>query len=91
MNIVQVTLFEDTTKKRYTYKLPNDITLKKGYIVRVRNSDGREVPATCVTDSEVLSDNAVNMVMGGKNVCSSVIGMYSYMDFKLVESIFDKV
>ena len=29
MNVVQVNLFEDKYKKRYTYKVPNNITLSK--------------------------------------------------------------
>lgn len=88
-NIVQVNLFEDPSKKRYTYKLPLGITLKSGYIVKVRNANGRELPAVCITNSEELSENAVEMVMGGPEhkVTSSVVGIYSYMDFDLVAAI----
>lgn len=90
MNVVQVTLFEDITKKWYTYKVPEGIRIKKGYIVKVKNRDGREIPAVCVTDSEELSDNAVNMVMNGEKVVSSVIGMFSYMPFDLIAAISSK-
>ena len=87
MNVVQVNLFEDQNKKRYTYKVPGGISLKKGYIVKVRNRDGRELPAVCISDSEELSDNAIAMIMSGERVTSNVIGIFSYMDFDLIAAI----
>lgn len=84
MNIVQVNFINNITQKRYTYKVPNGISLKKGDIVRVRNKDNKEAIAVCVTDSESLSDNAVNMVMGGLDVLSSVIGVYNLVEFQEV-------
>lgn len=80
MNIVQVN-FINGIAQRYTYKVPNGISLKKGDIVRVRNKDNKEAIAVCVTDSESLSDNAVDMVMGGLDVLSSVIGVYNLVEF----------
>lgn len=82
MNIVQVNFINSITQKRYTYKVPNGISLNKGDIIRVRNKDGKEAIATCVTDSENLSGNAVDMVMGGLDVLSDVIGVYNLVKFQ---------
>jgi hypothetical protein len=82
MNIVQVNFINSITQKRYTYKVPNGISLNKGDIIRVRNKDGKEAIATCVTDSENLSDNAVDMVMDGLDVLSDVIGVYNLVKFQ---------
>lgn len=82
MNIVQVNFINSITQKRYTYKVPNGISLNKGDIIRVRNKDGKEAIAVCVTDSENLSDNAVDMVMDGLDVLSDVIGVYNYIKFQ---------
>lgn len=79
MNVVQV---NSITQKRYTYKVPNGISLNKGDIIRVRNKDGIEAIAVCATDSENLSDNAVDMVMGGLEVLSDVIGVYNLVKFQ---------
>ena len=82
MNIVQVNFINSITQKRYTYKVPNGISLNKGDIIRVRNKDGKEAIAVCVTDSENLSDNAVDMVMDGLDVLSDVIGVYNLVKFQ---------
>ncbi len=82
MNIVQVNFINSITQKRYTYKVPNGISLNKGDIIRVRNKDGKEAIAVCVTDSENLSDNAVDMVMDGLDVLSDVIGVYNLVEFQ---------
>lgn len=82
MNIVQVNFINSITQKRYTYKVPNGISLNKGDIIRVRNKDGKEAIAVCVTNSENLSDNAVDMVMGGLDVLSNVIGVYNLVKFQ---------
>lgn len=85
MNIVQTNLIESCSQKRYTYKVPEDITLKKNDIVRVRNKNGKngkETIMVCVTDSENLSDNAVDMVMDGLNVLDNVIGVYNLVKFQ---------
>lgn len=84
MNIVQVKLIENYSQKRYTCKVPKDITLKKNDIVRVRNKNGKngkETIMVCVTDSENLSDNAVDMVMDGLNVLDNVVGVYNLVKF----------
>lgn len=78
MNVVQVRLLEDKNAKRYTYKVPGDIILSKGSIVRTRNKNGKECIAVCVTDSENLSDNAIDMVMSGNKVISNVTGIYTF-------------
>lgn len=82
INIVQVNFINSITQKRYTYKVPNGISLNKGDIIRVRNKDGKEAIAVCVTNSENLSDNAVNMVMDGLDVLSDVIGVYNLVKFQ---------
>lgn len=82
MNIVQVNFINSITQKRYTYKVPNGINLNKGDIIRVRNKDGKEAIAVCVTNSENLSYNAVDMVMGGLDVLSDVIGVYNLVKFQ---------
>lgn len=75
--VVQVRLFSDSNAKRYAYNVPESLELHKGDIVRVRNKDGKEAIAFCVTDSEHLSDNAVDMLMSGQNILSNVIGKYT--------------
>lgn len=85
MNIVQTNLIESYSQKRYTYKVPEDITLKKNDIVRVRNKNGKngkETIMVCVTDSENLSDNAVDMVMDGLDVLDNVVGVYNLVKFQ---------
>ncbi len=82
MNIVQVNFINSITQKRYTYKVPNGISLNKGDIIQVRNKDGKEAIAVCVTNSENLSDNAVDMVMDGLDVLSDVIGVYNLVKFQ---------
>lgn len=82
MNIVQVNFINSITQKRYTYKVPNGIGLNKGDIIRVRNKDGKEAIAVCVTNSENLSDNAVDMVMDGLDVLSDVVGVYNLVKFQ---------
>lgn len=85
MNIVQVKLIENYSQKRYTCEVPKDITLKKNDVVRVRNKNGKngkETIMVCVTDSENLSDNAVDMVMDGLNVLDNVVGVYNLVKFQ---------
>lgn len=87
MNIVQVNLIEDKYKKRYTYKVPNNITLSKNDVVMVKNQNHSEHTAICVTDSEDLSDNAIDMIMGGTEVLSEVIGEYKFYKFETNNAI----
>lgn len=81
MNVVQVRHFADLSAKRYTYNVPAGIKLAKDDIVLVKNSGGKEVVAQCVSDSEDLSENAIDMIMSGKKVISNVIGKYSLVEF----------
>lgn len=87
MNVVQVNLFEDKYKKRYTYKVPNNITLSKNDVVMVKNQNHSEHIAICVTDSEDLSDNAIDMIMCGAEVLSEVIGIYKFCKFETESEI----
>ena len=75
-NIVQVRLIEDANSKRYTYHVPDNVYLVEGDFDRVRNKDGEEHIAICATDSEYLSENAIDMIMCGKKIISNVIGIY---------------
>lgn len=83
MNIVQVRHIQDTNAKRYTYKVPDNESLNKGDMVLTRNVNGKESVAICVTDSENLSTNAINMIMCGAEVLSEVIGEYKFYKFEI--------
>ena len=80
-NIVQVRFLQDPSKKRYTFNVPCNEKICKGDVVRIRNKNNGEVIAIAETDSEELSENAIDMIMGGKEVLSWVIGKYKYNEF----------
>lgn len=80
-NIVQVRFLRDPSKKRYTFNVPCGEEIHKGDVVRIRNKNNGEVIAIAETDSEKLSENAIDMIMGGKEVISWVIGKYKYVEF----------
>lgn len=80
-NIVQVRFLQDPSKKRYTFNVPSDEKIRKGDVVRIRNKNNSEMIAIAETDSETLSENAIDMIMGGKEVISWVIGKYKYDGF----------
>lgn len=90
MNVVQVRLLEDKNGKRYTYQVPDYIQLAKGDIVRTRNKNNKECIAVCVTNSENLSDNAIDMVMSGNKVISNVTGIYTFNSFDDFENETEK-
>ncbi len=87
MNIVQVRHIQDKDAKRYTYKVPDNESLNKGDMVLTRNVNGKESVAICVTDSENLSSNAIDMIMYGTEVLSEVIGIYKFCKFKTESEI----
>ena len=80
-NIVQVRFLQDPSKKRYTFNVPCNEKICKGDVVRIRNKNDSEMIAIAETDSEMLSENAIDMIMGGKKVLSWVIGKYKYDEF----------
>lgn len=80
-NIVQVRFLQDPSKKRYTFNVPCNEKICKGDVVRIRNKNDSEMIAIAETDSEMLSENAIDMIMGGKDVISWVIGKYKYDEF----------
>lgn len=80
-NVVQVRFLQDRAKKRYTFNVPYDEKIRKGDVVRIRNKNDSEMIAIAETDSEMLSENAIDMIMGGKEVISWVIGKYKYDEF----------
>lgn len=80
-NIVQVRFLQDPSKKRYTFNVPCNEKICKGDVVRIRNKNDSEMIAIAETNSEMLSENAIDMIMGGKEVLSWVIGKYKYDEF----------
>ena len=80
-NIVQVRFLQDPFKKRYTFNVPCNEKICKGDVVRIRNKNDSEMIAIAETNSEMLSENAIDMIMGGKEVISWVIGKYKYDEF----------
>ena len=53
----------------------------------VKNQNHSEHIAICVTDSEDLSDNAIDMIMCGAEVLSEVIGIYKFCKFETESEI----
>ncbi len=87
MYIVQVRHIQDKNAKRYTCKVPDNESLNKGDMVLTRNVNGKESVAICVTDSENLSTNAIDMIMCGAEVLSEVVGIYKIYKFKTESEI----
>lgn len=86
-NVVQVRFLQDPSKKRYTFNVPCNEEICKGDVVRIRNKNDGEVIAIAETDSEMLSENAIDMIMGGKEVLSWVIGKYEYNGFEELKNV----
>ena len=86
-NIVQVRFLQDPSKKRYTFNVPCNEKIHKGDVVRIRNKNDSEMIAIAETDSETLSENAIDMIMGGKEVLSWVIGKYEYNGFEELKNV----
>lgn len=80
-NVVQVRFLQDSSKKRYTFNVPCNEKICKGDVVRIRNKNDGEMIAIAETNSEMLSENAIDMIIGGKEVLSWVIGKYEYNGF----------
>lgn len=80
-NVVQVRFLQDQSKKRYTFSVPCNEKICKGDVVRIRNKNDGEMIAIAETNSEMLSENAIDMIIGGKEVLSWVIGKYEYNGF----------
>ena len=87
MNIVQVRHLQDKNAKRYTYKVPDDESLNKADMVLTLNVNCKERVSVCVTDSENLSANAIDMIMLGAEVLSEVVGIYKFCKFKTESEI----
>lgn len=77
-NIVQVIHQEFGT--RFAFECPLDVKLKKGEIVCVNTRRGNTI-ATCVSDSVMMSDEMIDMMMWGKKVTGKVLGKYEYKEF----------
>lgn len=86
-NVVQVRFLQDPSKKRYTFNVPCNEKIHKGDVVRIRNKNDSEMIAIAETDSETLSENAIDMIMGGKEVLSWVIGKYEYNGFEELKNV----
>ena len=80
LNIVQVK--HEGNDKRYTFAVPLNVELKKGDMVLVSTRYG-DVMAKCVTDSRLLSNGVIDMIMQGKTVTGTVLGKYEYKSFDL--------
>ena len=65
LNIVQVK--HEGNDKRYTFAVPLGVELKKGDPVLVATRYG-DVMAKCVTDSRLLSNGVIDMIMQGKRL-----------------------
>lgn len=76
MNIVQAKFFNEN--KRYTYKVPQGTKIKKDTLLKVENkrTGGLDI-VKAVTDSAVVDENVLDMIMQGKNVLSRVVGFYT--------------
>lgn len=86
-NIVQVRFLQDPSKKRYTFNVPCNEKICKGDVVKIRNKNDSEMIAIAETNSEILSENAIDMIMGGKKVLSWVIGKYEYNGFEELKNV----
>lgn len=76
MNIVQAKRINDLGK-RYTYKVPAGITISKGVLLSVENKRTNKADTVIATsDSEDVSENVLNVIMQGREVISSVLGIY---------------
>lgn len=82
MNLVQIQYPNNIDRKRYTFKVPDGIVIRKNDVVRVKNRNGNEEIGIAVTSSVDVSDNIVDMIMSGKDVVSSVIGRYHYFPYE---------
>lgn len=92
MNIVQINHFNDYIGKRYTFRVPEGIELKKGDVVQVKTRNGKKQLATCVTDSHIIEDEELLlMVTGGNKVCSDVIGVYNLVTFEELKRIEEEI
>jgi len=79
MNIVQVRFPNDC--RRYNFMLPHGEKVEKGSYVCCETKNGRCAIAECVTDSEEVSENVVDMIMEGKNVTSKIVGVFKLDTF----------
>lgn len=78
-NVVMIKHIDDYTGKKYTFNVPAGITLKKGQLVILENARGTAF-GECVTDSEMLSDNAYSMLNGGNAITGWVVGIRTITD-----------
>lgn len=78
-NIVQV-MHNPMCGGRYAFEVPLDAKLEKGDVVRVGTRHGDTI-ATCVTNSVMMSDEMIDMMMCGKEVTGKVLGKYEYKSF----------
>lgn len=79
-NIVQV-IHETNCGSRYAFEVPLDVKLENGDVVLVDTRHGTAV-ATCVTNSVMMSDEMIDMMMYGKKVLGKVLGKFDYKPFE---------
>lgn len=86
MNIVQAEHISNNTGKAYIYKVPGDCYIAKGALMLAENNrTGKSDVVIAVSESEDVSKNVLNMIMQGKEVISSIIGVYWLMEIGNVE------
>ena len=78
MNIVQVVY--KNSNIRYVFEVPEGVKLLKGDLVETHNVCMNI--AQCVTDSEEVSENVVDMIMEGKKVTAKITGKYTLESYR---------
>lgn len=85
MNIIQAKFLNDLVGKNYTYKITGTRRIRKDTLLLVENKKtGKPNIVISTTDSEDVSENVLNMIMQGKEVCSKVLGEYLYFEHRTV-------
>ena len=82
MNIIQAKHINDNVGKIYTYKVPEDYLIPKNTLMLAENKrTGKGDIVIATSNSAEVNDNVLNMIMQGKEVISSVVGIYWLAEF----------
>lgn len=90
MNIIQtriVNSFGDGYGKNYIFKVPDGVSIKKDTLLAAEKNGGKDgiQIVKAVSDSIEVTDEVLDMIMDGKQVISSIIGVYELKGLKLEE------
>lgn len=90
MNIIQariVNSFGDGYGKKYIFKVPDGVSIKKDTLLAAEKNGGKDgiQIVKAVSDSIEVTDEVLDMIMDGKEVISSIIGVYELKKLKLEE------